>query len=681
MIRRLLVAALVVAALLLTASSAGAVGWVTGPPVSPPNRFAVNPQVAVLTDGTRIVAWVQLSANGQAFESLDVRVAPPGGDFGPPQTFASPSFSMLLATGADGTAVLAWTQGNNNLHIARRAPGATTFVDRTASLPIPATDTTFITGLAVQDNGDTWVAESSQNGGGQSIWAWTEPAKSAAIFLVPGTNGPTKPIDQASTTGPAHRDVSGAGIATDGTHVTTLWGAFNNPGNNGNQSGSLIVGHYIPADPVGHFAPATIDSATGDSATFPPFFPSALAGGDSHTYVLWTRSGSGITGRGNVFFEDVANGGAMQTMPGPATFSQPLDVGVDNAGTLIAGLSDSPAGAAGEGVASLIVPNGATPPFPVQLTPLNVARELEGLAVAPDGGAVMLTDRPLGIGGNPSQIQARVRAPGGAFGPPEEVGGPHQPSLAFFSPPAVAAGSGGRALVAWPASDPSGVAGQRLFVSERDATPPTLQSITAPASAQVGDRVDLSATATDTQSPTTVSWDFGDGSHATGASVSHVFGTPGPTTVTVTATDGAANTTTQTRTITVTPAPVTPAPPPPPADTTPPTITRLSLTHSTFRVGGTTTARAANTHKTKAKKAPVGTTIRFTLSERALVVVETKVGTLTRFNVKAGPVSIGLSGRIGHSVLKPGRSTATITAIDGAGNRSRPARIAFKVVR
>src|SRR5262249_18571581 len=155
---------------------------------------------------------------------------------------------------------------------------------------------------------------------------------------------------------------------------------------------------------------------------------------------------------------------------------------------------------------------------------------------------------------DPFQLQARVRMPGGAFGPVEEVSGVQQRTPFTFNSGFAAAGSGGRADAVWLATDPAGVKSQQVFLSERDPPPPVIQSISAPATSQVGNRVDLSATATDTQSATTVSWDFGDGSHATGASVSHVFGTPGPTTLTVTATDAAGNTTTQTQTITVTPA-------------------------------------------------------------------------------------------------------------------------------
>ncbi len=59
--RRPLIALLAALAVLaLDAASASAVGWVTGPPVSPPGVVATTPMIAVMPSGGRIVAWVSL---------------------------------------------------------------------------------------------------------------------------------------------------------------------------------------------------------------------------------------------------------------------------------------------------------------------------------------------------------------------------------------------------------------------------------------------------------------------------------------------------------------------------------------------------------------------------------------------------------------------------------------------
>jgi len=46
-----------------------------------------------------------------------------------------------------------------------------------------------------------------------------------------------------------------------------------------------------------------------------------------------------------------------------------------------------------------------------------------------------------------------------------------------------------------------------------------------------------------------------------------------------------------------------------------------------------------------------------------------------------GSVRVPFSGRIGGKALRPGSYTASVTAIDGSGNRSKPDRVKFTVVK
>jgi hypothetical protein len=146
-------------------------------------------------------------------------------------------------------------------------------------------------------------------------------------------------------------------------------------------------------------------------------------------------------------------------------------------------------------------------------------------------------------------------------------------------------------------------------------------------------------------------------------------------------------------------------PPPPPVtkDTTAPVFSRLSETNRVFAVGRGATPISA-------KKAKVGTTFRYSLSEAAKVkfVIALKSrgrrvgkacrkpsrktrhrkactrfvkrGTLTRSGV-AGANSLHFTGRIGRRALKPGRYRVTITAADAAGNVSKAKTLSFKVVK
>jgi hypothetical protein len=160
-------------------------------------------------------------------------------------------------------------------------------------------------------------------------------------------------------------------------------------------------------------------------------------------------------------------------------------------------------------------------------------------------------------------------------------------------------------------------------------------------------------------------------------------------------------------TVTVNVAPAPPAPPVPPAaaDRTAPRITKASLRPKRFRAGGSGARAAAR------KRPPAGTTIRFTLSERATVRVSfervrpgrrsgkrcvaptrrlakaracvryAKAGALTRTGQDAGARSVRFSGRRGAKALPPGSYRATLVATDAAGNRSTAVRLGFTIVR
>jgi uncharacterized delta-60 repeat protein len=147
------------------------------------------------------------------------------------------------------------------------------------------------------------------------------------------------------------------------------------------------------------------------------------------------------------------------------------------------------------------------------------------------------------------------------------------------------------------------------------------------------------------------------------------------------------------------------APPGPPgADHTPPTFT-ASLTHKRFRVGRGTSAFGAR----KRRRAPVGTTFRYNLSEAARMTITlqralpgvrrgrrcvkprrgrlgrrctrfVRVGRLVRESPQ-GKSRVPFNGRIRRKALRPGRYRAVLRAVDAAGNRSAARKLKFKVVR
>jgi hypothetical protein len=84
-----------------------------------------------------------------------------------------------------------------------------------------------------------------------------------------------------------------------------------------------------------------------------------------------------------------------------------------------------------------------------------------------------------------------------------------------------------------------------VYAAGFDAAPPTLSNVLIPPTAQATFPASFSATASDVWGTPTVSWNFGDGATADGASAAHAYGTPNPYTATVTATDAVGNSTSQ----------------------------------------------------------------------------------------------------------------------------------------
>jgi hypothetical protein len=56
------------------------------------------------------------------------------------------------------------------------------------------------------------------------------------------------------------------------------------------------------------------------------------------------------------------------------------------------------------------------------------------------------------------------------------------------------------------------------------------------------------------------------------------------------------------------------------------------------------------------------------------------VGTIVRRGLTKTSSKVAFGGRIGRRALSPGRYRATISATDGAGNRSARKRTSFRIV-
>jgi len=290
------------------------------------------------------------------------------------------------------------------------------------------------------------------------------------------------------------------------------------------------------------------------------------------------------------------------------------------------------------------------------------------------------------------RLQAVHRPAGGAWGAPVALSTPDDLWAAE-----IAADPLGYVTTLW-----SGTNAMRSRVF--DSIAPLLQSVTVPATGVVGEPVAMSADPFDVWSSVTTGWGFGDGSSASGATVSHCYSTPGEHTVTITGTDLAANAASATRTIDVEAdpgagsdpcAPPDPGPDPGPGpkprpdpgtDTNPgpgnsiaPIVASLQQSSSRWRVRGLD----------RRPRLPVGTVFRFRLNraaevrlrfERILPGGRAKPRGRLRMSGDAGANAFGFRGKIRGRPLAPGRYRLTVTA-HADGMTSPGASIEFTIVR
>jgi Bacterial Ig-like domain (group 3) len=125
-------------------------------------------------------------------------------------------------------------------------------------------------------------------------------------------------------------------------------------------------------------------------------------------------------------------------------------------------------------------------------------------------------------------------------------------------------------------------------------------------------------------------------------------------------------------------------------DTTPPVLTRYRLSRDTFAAaskGGSVGKRAAAA--AKPRKPKVGTTVRYTLSEPATLLVRVKkskhghfVDVPGTFSVKGsvGKNKFKFTGRLKGGKLRPGHYKLIATARDAASNTAKAQRVSFEIV-
>ncbi len=328
---------------------------------------------------------------------------------------------------------------------------------------------------------------------------------------------------------------------------------------------------------------------------------------------------------------------------------------------------------------------------PVDLSAAGGDAQEPGVSLDPQGNAVAVWRR---YNGTNDIVQGAVRAAAsGAWQAPVDLSAA---GLSAFGPQ-VALDPQGNAVAVWYRN-----IGANTIVQGAgyDAAGPLLRALSIPSSGVAGQPLSFSVSPLDVWSALgSTSWGFGDGTSATGLGVTHAFAGAGGYHLTLTTADVLGNATSTVATVTIAPAPIKTAKPPPPV------LRSASMTNKRFRVGRKNTAISA-------KKTPVGTSFRFTLSATARVQITftrlaaglrrgrkclapsaklrrahakrctrtLTVGTLTRSSRPKGANRVAFSGRIGHRAISPRHYKAVLSA-SNAGGRSTPVTLSFTVVR
>lgn len=331
------------------------------------------------------------------------------------------------------------------------------------------------------------------------------------------------------------------------------------------------------------------------------------------------------------------------------------------------------------------------------------------------GDATAIWEGPDGLG----SVRAASHPAGGAWSAPVDVheADGYGPDYSWQdSGPQVAVDGLGNAIAVWTAPTGGGMSAPVVMAAAADGTSPLLGDPSVPSTGVAGQPVNMSVSPFDMWSAVTTTWDFGDGTTATGDAASHTYSSPGERTVTVGGVDAAGNrSATVTRTIVIAPAPDgcplrcppidgpkpgPDAPGPKAPSAAPPQLTGLRQSASRWRL------RAAR----HGRRLPVGTTLRFTLDRAATVRFEFVRRAQGRRGAKGGcakptaanrrrpsctrSVLVGSSsfagrpgrnerrfrGRLGAKALQPGRYLLRASAVaDGA--MSATAALPFTIVR
>jgi PKD domain len=509
-------------------------------PASPDPAAASGVQdIAMAPDGT----VVALYGSNEACCAITVqaRVRPPGGTFGPPQQLSASlaghvAFSPALAVDQSGNFAAVWVEVNGPNTIVRGAIK-------------PAAGSGFGSSMDLSGIGQNASSPDIAIAGDTAIAVWTR------------SNGTHTIVQEA---------IKPAGSAFFGSagDLSAAGASANNPRIEMSAAGGAIVGWQRPngsgqaviqaafRPPGGSFA-ALADVYTNTTTNGHIDGPQVAIAPDNRATIAWA-SFDGTFNRHIIYAAargPSGNFAGLDTVSDPAIDSGSsgyFDLDVSQSNTALMTWN------AGTVEASTRPSGGAFSDSLQTLSQPGIAVGNPSVEFAPDGGAVAVWQNfasPI------SAVQAAEMVAGGQFGAVTDLAAGSSATGPFYvgPMPVTVDGQGNAATIFGKFFDTDPGPGTLYHYLPQavgyDAAAPSLGAISVPAAGIAGSGVPMSATARDVWSSVTPSWGFGDGSGGSGDSVGHVYATPGPKTVTITATDAVGNITSQTREIAIAPAP------------------------------------------------------------------------------------------------------------------------------
>jgi hypothetical protein len=667
-------AACTVLAVLITTSALAAPTWLARVDVSLDGQSASRPQVGLDSQGDAVAVWYRSNGTNNIVQSA-VRPAS-SGTWQAPVDLSEPGQNALfpqIAVDPQGTAIAVWQRfdGANFIVQAAVRPASTGVWQAPVDLSV-AGQSASSPQVAVDPQGNAVAAWSRFNGTNSIIQAAARPA-ATGVWQAP------------SDVSVAGKDAVSPQVAIDSRgNAVAAWTRFNGTNN-------IIQSAVRPASSGVWQSPVDLSAAGQDA----------------------TAAATAVDVRGNavaVWYRSNGTNTIIQAATLPASsgvWESPVDlsatgqnafspqVALDQQGNAVAVWSRSN-GANGIIQAAVRTLGGAWQ-TPVDLSVGGQSAAEPQVAFDPEGDAVAIWTRSTEKGVSLYAIQSAVRpASSGAWQAPVDLSVAGQNAFS----PHVSLDAQGNAAAVWERSNGSNYIVQ---AAGYDAAGPQLRSTSIPTSGVAGQPLSFSVSPIDVWSALgATTWNFGDGTSASGTSVAHAYAAPGTYNMTLTSADVLGNASSTSGTVAISPPPPAPSAKPPP-----PSLSSVGMTNRRFRVAKRATAVSA-----KRRKAPLGTTFRFTLSAPAKVqVVITRtavglrrgrscvaptaklrkahakpckrtltVGALTRASMPRGADRIAFSGRIGRRALKPGSHRALLTA-SNAGGRSHTVALGFVVVR